>query len=343
MGIASGRNSQVSGWLFDLLLFDALSGVDPAYDGFVGYAGFKGQGLLSQESEMEKKILLGISSCLLGTKVRFDGGHKLDRLITDTLGQFVQYVPVCPEVECGLPVPRESMHLEGDPAFPRLVTTRTKIDKTDQMLCWARKRVAQLEKEELLGFIFKSNSPSSGMERVKVYNEKGMPVKKGVGMFARAFMEHFPLLPVEEDGRLHDPSLRENFIQRVFALARWRKILSEKRDRGGLVEFHTKHKFLILSHSIKHYQAMGKLVALAKQVPLNDLLIEYEKSLLAALKLRTTPKKNANVLMHMMGYFKKQISSDEKNELLEIIDLYRNGVVPLIVPITLINHYVRKY
>jgi uncharacterized protein YbgA (DUF1722 family)/uncharacterized protein YbbK (DUF523 family) len=296
-----------------------------------------------KEFEMKEKTRLGISSCLLGRKVRFDGGNKLDRLITDALGQYVEYVPVCPEVECGLPVPRESMHLEGDPESPRLITTRSKIDKTDQMLAWARKRVRQLEKEQLLGFIFKSNSPSSGMERVKVYNEKGMPVKKGIGMFARVFMEHFPLLPVEEDGRLHDSGLRENFIERIFALARWRETLCNRGDRGGLVEFHTKHKFLILSHGMKHYQAMGRLVALAKEVRLRELFPEYEKLLLGALKLRTTPKKNANVLMHMMGYFKKHVSPDEKKELLEIIDLYRNGVLPLIVPVTLINHYVRKY
>lgn len=296
-----------------------------------------------EEFEMKKKIRLGISSCLLGRKVRFDGGHKLDRLITDTLGQYVEYVPVCPEVECGLPVPRESMHLEGDPGSPRLITTRSKIDRTDQMLTWARRRVRQLEKEQLLGFIFKSNSPSSGMERIKVYNEKGMPVKKGIGMFARVFIEHFPLLPVEEDGRLHDPGLRENFIERIFALARWRETLYNRGDRGGLVEFHTRHKFLILSHSMKHYQAMGRLVALVKELHLRELFTEYEKLLLGALKLRTTPKKNANVLMHMMGYFKKHVSSDEKKELLEIIDLYRNGILPLIVPVTLINHYVRKY
>ncbi|UCG14989.1 MAG: DUF523 domain-containing protein, partial [Deltaproteobacteria bacterium] len=171
---------------------------------------------------MEKGIRLGISTCLLGENVRYDGGHKRDRFITDTLGQFVQFVPVCPEAECGLGIPRESMHLKGSPESPRLITTRTKIDHTDRMLAWARIRVRQLEKEDLCGFIFKSNSPSSGMERVRIYNEAGMPEKKGVGIFARAFMDHFPLLPVEEEGRLHDVKLRENFIERIFALKRWR-------------------------------------------------------------------------------------------------------------------------
>ena len=292
---------------------------------------------------MTAKIRLGISACLLGKPVRFDGGHKLDRFLSETLGQFVEYVPVCPEVECGMPVPRESMHLEGDPESPRLVTTRTRIDKTGQMAAWAEKRVVELEKEHLMGFIFKSDSPSSGMERVKVYNEKNMAVRKGVGMFARRFMDHFPLLPVEEEGRLHDPALRENFIERVFALARWRELLAGDVDRGSLVEFHTKHKLLILSHSTRHYQEMGRLVARAKQVPLKGLLEQYQKQFMEALKLKATPKKNANVLMHMAGYFKDVLTSGEKAELLEIIDLYRKERMPLIVPITLVNHYVRKY
>ncbi len=286
---------------------------------------------------------LGISTCLLGENVRYDGGHKLDRFLTETLGQYVAYVPVCPEVECGLPVPRESMHLEGDPEFPRLVTSRTKQDMTERMLNWAKRRVVELEKEGLCGFIFKSDSPSSGMERVKVYNEKGMPVKKGVGMFARIFMDHFPLLPVEEDGRLHDPKLRENFIERIFTLKRWREVLARKESRGNLVDFHTQHKLLILSHSPKHYQIMGKLVAKAKEIPLKDLFQQYQAILMEALQLKTTPKKNANVLMHMMGHFREQLSSDEKQELLEVIENYRKEVIPLIVPMTLVNHYVRKY
>jgi len=290
-----------------------------------------------------EKIKLGISTCLLGENVRYDGGHKLDRFLTDTLGGYVEYVPVCPEVECGLPIPRESMHLEGDPDSPRLVTTRSKQDMTDRMFQWARKRVIELEKDNLCGFIFKSDSPSSGMERVKVYNEKGMPVKRGVGMFARIFMEHFLLLPVEDEGRLHDPNLRENFIERIFALKRWREILSKKESRGTLVEFHTKHKLLILSHSPKYYQMMGKLVAKAKEIPIKELYQQYQAILMEALQLKTSPKKNANVLQHMMGYFREQLSADEKRELLEVIDLYRKEIIPLIVPITLINHYVRKY
>lgn len=290
-----------------------------------------------------EKIKIGISTCLLGENVRYDGGHKLDRFLRETLGQYVEYVPVCPEVECGLPVPRESMHLEGNPDSPRLVTSRTKQDMTERMVTWARKRVVDLEEEDLCGYIFKSDSPSSGMERIKVYNEKGMPVKKGVGIFAKIFMEHFPLLPVEDEGRLNDPRLRENFIERIFTLRRWREVLAKKESRGIVVEFHTRHKLLALSHSPKHHQMMGKIVAQAKAVPLKELYQQYQNILMEALQLKTTPPKNANVLQHMMGYFREQLSSDEKKELLEIIEQYRRGYLPLIVPMTLMNHYVRKY
>jgi uncharacterized protein YbgA (DUF1722 family)/uncharacterized protein YbbK (DUF523 family) len=290
-----------------------------------------------------EKIKLGVSTCLLGENVRYDGGHKLDRFLTETLGQYVDYVPVCPEVECGLPVPRESMHLEGDPDAPRLVTSRTKEDMTDRMVRWAKKRVVDLERDDLCGFIFKSNSPSSGMERVRVYDRKGVPAKKGVGIFARIFMDFFPLIPVEDEGRLNDPEIRENFIERIFALKRWREILAKKESRGNLVDFHTRHKLLILSHNPKHYQTMGKLVAKAKDLPLKELYQQYQTFLMEALQLKTTPKKNANVLMHMMGYFREELSPDEKKELLEVIENYRREVLPLIVPVTLMNHYVRKY
>ena len=292
-----------------------------------------------------QKIRLGISACLLGEPVRFDGGHQWDRFITDTLGQYVEFVPVCPEAECGLGVPREAMRLVGDPEAPRLMTVRTKIDLTDRMVTWARKRVEELEQEDLCGFIFKSKSPSSGMERVRVYNEaaQGSPVTRGVGMFARIFMEHFPLLPVEEEGRLHDPVLRENFIERIFVFQRWRELLAAKPKLGDLVTFHTRHKLLIMAHSPNHYRELGRLVARAKEVPVQEFSENYQSRLMEALRLKATPKKNTNVLQHLMGYFKKDLTPDEKQELLEVIASYHQGYVPLVVPTTLINHYVRKY
>ena len=292
---------------------------------------------------MESKFKIGISSCLLGNEVRWNGGHKLDKYLTNTLGKFVEYVPVCPEVEAGFGIPRESMRLVGDPDKPRLITFKSKTDHTDRMLSWAQKRVRELEKEDLCGFIFKSDSPSSGMIRVKVYNEKGMPHKVGVGMFARAFMAQFPLIPVEDDGRLNDPVIRENFILQIFTMKRWRDNLVGKRSMGKLVDFHTRNKLLIMSHSQKHYRLMGKLVAEGKKLGIIDLYDQYQQQLMEALKLKTTIKKNINVLQHLMGYFKKQLSGDEKQELLEVFNHYRSELVPLVVPITLINHYVRKY
>jgi uncharacterized protein YbgA (DUF1722 family)/uncharacterized protein YbbK (DUF523 family) len=290
-----------------------------------------------------EEVKIGISTCLLGESVRYDGGHQLDRFLRDTLGQYVEYVPVCPEVECGMPIPRESMHLEGDSSAPRLVTSRSKRDVTEQMLSWAQSRMAELELEKLCGFIFKSNSPSSGMERVKVFDRNGMPRKIGVGVFAGLFMKHFPLLPVEEDGRLHDPVLRENFIERIFVFKRWREMMEQHGGVGSLVEFHTRHKLLIMAHSTKHNKLMGKLVAGAKEMSSAELYGQYPSLLMEALKFRATVKKHVNVLQHLMGYFKKELSPDEKQELLELIEHYRQGHFPLIVPVTMINHYVRKY
>lgn len=290
-----------------------------------------------------KPIRIGVSACLLGENVRYNGGHQHDPFITGTLGQFFQFVPVCPEVGCGLGVPRETMRLTGDPHNPRLVTTKSGIDYTDRMTEWAAKRVPELEKENLCGFIFKSKSPSSGMERIKIYGENNRAVNTGVGLFARSFMEHFPLLPVEDDGRLHDPGLRENFIERIFAFRRWRNFLADDGTIGGLVQFHTAHKLQLMAHSPKHYREMGSFVAGAKHYDPAALFSEYEKMLLEALKLKATVKKNTNVLHHMMGYFKKQLSDDEKQELVEVIEQYRKEFTPLVVPVTLINHYVRKY
>lgn len=292
---------------------------------------------------MDERIRIGISACLLGQPVRYDGSHKHDRYITGTLGEYFEFVPVCPEVEAGFPIPRESLRLVGDPENPRLVTTRSGIDHTARMTAWAERRVRELEAENLCGFIFKSDSPSSGLMRVKVYNEKGMPEKKGVGIFARAFTRHFPLLPVEEEGRLNDPKLREMFIEQIFTLKRWRETLALPRRPGNLVDFHTRHKLLILAHSPAVARAMGKLVAEAKRLPASELYRDYERLLVEALRTRTTVRKNLNVLQHILGYFKRQLTADEKQELLEVFDRYRREYVPLIVPVTLLNHYVRKY
>ncbi len=292
--------------------------------------------------DQDNKIRIGISSCLLGNPVRFDGGHKHDKYLTKTLGSYFEYIPVCPEVECGLGVPRESMRLTGTPEAPRLITNKSGRDLTDKMNSWARSRVEELAEQKLCGFIFKSKSPSSGMERVKIYDHNNVPRAVGVGLFARIFKERFPTIPVEEEGRLHDLILRENFIESVFVYKRWREMI-DSFSPGKLVSFHTDHKLLLRAHSEKHYRILGKITADAGTLEPDQYIDEYQQTLMDCMRLKPTVKKHVNVLMHIMGHFKKVLSADEKQELLEIIDSFKNYHVPLIVPITILNHYVRKY
>jgi uncharacterized protein YbgA (DUF1722 family)/uncharacterized protein YbbK (DUF523 family) len=288
--------------------------------------------------------LVGVSRCLLGEKVRYDGGHKLDHFLAEVLSRHVDYVPVCPEVECGLGVPREAMRLVGAPDSPRLVTIRSGVDLTQRMRSWAASRVEELAAQPLCGFIFKYGSPSSGMNRVKVYPEAGgSPLLKGRGLFAACFMDRFPLLPVEDEGRLNDDALRENFIERVFVMQRWRALEAEGFSLGRLVDFHTRHKLLVMAHSVEHYRSLGRLVATARDLPEEGLRLRYLAGLMEALRLGATVKKQVNVLSHVMGYFKRQLSPDEKVELLEVLDGYARELLPLIVPVTLLNHYVRKF
>ncbi len=294
---------------------------------------------------MNTPIRLGVSACLLGQPVRYDGGHKHDRWITGELGRYVEFVPVCPEAEAGFGIPREPMRLVGDPQAPRLVTTNTGRDMTGAMQAWAGRRVEELAGENLHGFIFKGGSPSSGMERVKVYPEHGgVPAKKGVGLFARAFMRRFPLLPVEEDGRLNDPRLRENFIESLFVLHRWRLASApDARSLAGLADFQARHKLLLSAHSPDHARRMGKIAAEAKALGLEEAFARYEPLLLEAMRKPASVGRNVNVLQHMAGYFRRLGTQDERQELAEVIENYRTGLTPLIVPVTLINHHVRRH
>ncbi len=290
-----------------------------------------------------EKIKIGISSCLLGERVRYDAGHKHDKYITDTLGRYFEWVPVCPEVEYGLPVPREPMRLVGNTDSPRLMTVHTGFDHTEGMLKWAEKKLKELEKANLCGFIFKSRSPSSGIGGVKVYTLSGMPSRRGTGLFGGAFMQKFPLIPVIDEGRLHDLSLRENFVERVFVYRRWKELIKKDGLIGDLITFHTEHKLLILSHSPKHFTVLGRLVARAKQHKTENLYTEYVSLLMEGLRLIATVKKNTNVLQHIIGYFRHKLSSEDKEELLEVIENYHKGYIPLIVPVVIIKHYVRKF
>lgn len=288
-------------------------------------------------------IRIGISSCLFGNKVRFDGGHKHDRYLTDTLGQYFEWVPVCPEAELGLGVPRETIQLvqaEGEQQI-RLFTTETNIDLTRRMRSFARRRAAALAKESLSGFIFKSRSPSCGMERVKVHQAEGSPRRSGQGLFAEALLQRLPNLPVEEEGRLCDPRLRENWVERVFAYHALQSLWASRWKIGDLVRFHTAYKFVLLAHSPTDYRELGHLVADAKSIPRNEVRRRYEADFMAAFNRIATPRKNTNVLQHIAGFFKKELDADSRHELLAHIEDYRRGLVPLVVPLTLIRHYVR--
>lgn len=289
----------------------------------------------------DRRIALGVSSCLLGEKVRYDGGHKRYPYINDLLSRYFLFVSVCPEVECGLPTPREAMHLAGNPEHPRLVTVKTGRDLTEQMQTWCNQRVQEIAPLQLRGFIFKKNSPSSGLFRVKVYREKGPPATTGSGLFARTMAQTFPQMPMEEEGRLEDAKLRENFIERVYCYDRLLTLLERIPDKGDLVRFHTAHKLLLLSHSTEHYRRLGKLVADAD--PVEEVVVTYAALFMEALQLLATPAKQSNVLLHSLGYFKKQLAPWEKQELLELIQRYRLGQMPLIVPITLFKHYIRRF
>ncbi len=285
---------------------------------------------------------IGISSCLLGDEVRFDGGHKRDHFLTDVLSPHVEWVRVCPEVEVGMGTPRETLRLvrEGDGPI-RMVTTRTAVDHTAAMHRWARRRLEELAAENLAGYVLKKDSPSCGMERVKVFGSGGMPRRDGRGLFAGDLLARFPDLPVEEEGRLSDPRLRENFIERVFAYQRLRTFVEGRWTNGGLVAFHTAHKMSLLSHSTVAYTALGRLVASASQMSRKELQEQYISGFMRAMSAVATPRRHTNVLMHMAGHLKKRLDPESKRELLACIDEYRRELVPLIVPLTLLRHYVR--
>lgn len=291
----------------------------------------------------QPEIRVGISSCLLGEQVRFDGGHKHDTLITETLGRFFSWVPVCPEMELGLGAPRESLRLVGRPERPRLVALKSQTDHTQPMEQYAACRLGELAGVGLHGYILKKDSPSCGMERVRVYDKSGMPQRTGRGLFAAALIERFPLLPAEEEGRLRDARLRENFVERVFAAYRWNQFVESRPRARDLVRFHTGQKLTLLSHSAGHYRKLGQLVARAGKTPMNRLLGEYEALFAEALAVKATPRKHANVLYHLMGQLKKQLDAGDKAELVESIEAYRQGRVPLVVPLTLFQHHFRRH
>jgi len=275
--------------------------------------------------------------------VRFDGGHKRDAFLTETFGPFVRWLPVCPEVEAGFGTPREPMRLvrEDPEGRLRLHTVKTAVDVTARLDQYSRRRVRELAAEDLSGYVLKKDSPSCGLERVKVYGRTGMPARSGRGLFAARLLERFPDLPVEEEGRLSDPRLRENFVERVFAYARLRALFGSRWRPGDLVAFHTAHKLVLMSHSPAAYARLGRLVAEAGTTPRSTMASTYGEAFMTALGFIATPKRHANVLQHMAGYFRRGLDRESKAELGAAIDDYRKGLVPLVVPLTLIRHHVR--
>jgi uncharacterized protein YbgA (DUF1722 family)/uncharacterized protein YbbK (DUF523 family) len=290
----------------------------------------------------QRPIRIGVSSCLLGEQVRFDGGHKRDNFLVNVFGPCVEWVPVCPEVEIGLGIPRETVRLERKAGLVRLVAPKSQSDHTKTMRDWAGRRLNQLAREDLSGYVLKSKSPSCGMERVPLYDENGVPAKKGRGLFAEALLEQLGNLPVEEEGRLNDPVLRENFIERVFAYHRLRGAFAGRWRPREAVEFHTAHKFLLMAHSPKHYRSLGRLVADVQALPPKQFREQYENGFMDAMRLHATVGKHANVLEHMLGYLSDHLDPGARNELVGIIEDYRRRLVPLVVPLTLIRHHVRQ-
>jgi uncharacterized protein YbgA (DUF1722 family)/uncharacterized protein YbbK (DUF523 family) len=306
---------------------------------------------------------IGISRCLLGDEVRFDGGHKRDSFLTATFGRFVEWVPVCPEIEVGMGIPREAIHLVASPdGVPsagervRLVGVKSGDDWTSAMAGYSKRRVRELAAADLSGYVLKKDSPSCGLERVKVKSAPDatagkpgadpravMKTRTGRGLFAEALVHGVPNLPVEEEGRLNDPILRENFVERVFAYQRVRALFATRWTAGSLVRFHTVHKLQLLAHSRAGYTALGRLVANPGSRPPRELAAEYERLFMETLSRLATPGRHADVMMHMVGHLKKAIDAGDRDELLASIEDHRRGLIPLVVPVTLLRHHVRRH
>ncbi len=286
------------------------------------------------------KIRLGISSCLLGEEVRFNGGHTRNDFLVNTLGNWIDWIEVCPEVEVGMGVPRENLRLIGDWRQPSMVAPKSGTDHTDSMNTWSAARVRELEALDLDGFVLKKDSPSCGPFRVKVYDHNMVPARNGRGLFASALMEAMPLLPVEDEGRLNDPHLRENFIERIFAYRRLNELRSNP-SVAKLVQFQADNKLVLMAHSPKGQRVLGRLVAHAAERPIDEVVDEYGQGFMEMLGQVAKRRRHTNVLHHVMGYVKDHLDADDKQELVELLDEYRLGRVPLIVPITLLRHHLR--
>lgn len=286
--------------------------------------------------------VIAISSCLLGQEVRFDGGHKRDRWITDVLADYFDFSPVCPEVGIGMGTPRPPIRLVGRQDSPRAVGVKdADLDVTDKLLAFAEKAARNLG--HVSGYILKSKSPSCGMERVPLYAPSGHGQKVGTGIHAGVIMQRLPELPVEEEGRLNDPLLRENFINRVYVYRRWQDLKASRLSAVKLVAFHSDHKYMVMAHNQAAYRRLGKLLSNLKGVNLNAVGEVYIGELMGALKRRVSRDRHVNAMQHIMGYLKKRLDGEDKLELIEAIEAYRRGDVPLVVPMFLFRHHFRHH
>jgi len=293
---------------------------------------------------MEDKIKIGVSSCLLGEEVRWNGGHKKDRYVQGVLDNYFDYVPTCPEVDVGMGTPRETVALYGVLEEHKMISKKSQTDWTEKMNTYMKGRISTLGKSDLCGYIFKSNSPSCGIGKVPIYSEfSSSRVRHGSGMFASSFIKAFPLVPVEDEGRLHDQATRENFIVRIFCFHRLQFLVKKSFSINSLVRFHARHKFLILSHNRKKYDDMEQLVASAKKIKKAEVYSRYSKLFMEALSYKSTPKKNMDVLLQITGLLKRILTKEEKKDILSVIEDYRNELLPLVVPVTLIYHQVKKH
>jgi len=291
---------------------------------------------------MSNRLRIGISGCLIGQEVRYDGGHKHNEYITRTLGQFFEFVPFCPEVAIGMGIPRPTLRLvkAGSAVHARGVKDPA-LDVTGKLVAYADKVSPQVLK--LSGYILKKNSPSCGMERVKLYSTRGIPVGTATGLYAGRLQHLHPELPFEEEGRLMDPVLRESFVERVFIYHRWQQLTAKRLTPKALVAFHTRHKFIVLAHDEKAYRELGRLVAGAGRGAMAETGAQYIRLLMQALKKPATRTRHSNVLQHLAGFFKKHLDADDRRELQDVIANYRRGRLPLVVPITLLRHYLRRF
>jgi len=287
----------------------------------------------------KSRIKLGISSCLAGANVRMDGGHMRNAFCMDTLSQFVDFESYCPESAIGLPSPRPSIRLNLIDNEIHAVSAKSG-DFTDDLLAYGAE--ASKKMNHLSGFILSSKSPSCGMERVRVYTKGQFSKKIGVGLFAQQLMKYQPLMPLEEQGRLNDIQIRENFLTRVYVYNAWLNLNNLGLTPSTLLEFHSIHKYLVMAHKPVAYKSLGKLLANLSE-NFEEKSQQYIVELMGALKDIITRKNHVNVLQHLQGYFKQYLNKEQKQELTKTVELYRQALIPLMVPISLIKHYLLEF